>query len=101
MSRRQELEAMLAETPNDIFLKYALALELANEEEHEQSLEIHHELMEKDPPYVPSFFMSAQQLVDIDREDEAIAILEKGINQAEQQNDLHAAAEMRAFMESI
>jgi len=101
MSRREQLESMLADSPSDTFLRYALAMELASEEAHEHSLEIHRHLMDDDPPYVPSFFMSGQQLVKLDRIEEAQEILAAGIAQARIQGDSHAAAEMSEFLESL
>lgn len=101
MSRREQLEAMLADSPTDTFLRYALAMELENDEEHEKSLELHRGLMTDDPPYVPSFFMSGQQLANLDRIDEAKEILQQGIIQANSQQDLHAAGEMKGFLESL
>jgi len=101
MPRREQLEAMLADTPEDTFLRYALAMELENEDENERSLELHQGLMADDLPYVPSFFMSGQQLANLDRIDEAKQILEKGIEQANLQNNLHAAGEMRQFLDSL
>lgn len=101
MSRREQLETMLAETPDDTFLRYALAMELENEDENERSLELHRGLMADDPPYVPSFFMSGQQLANLDRIDEAKQMLAKGIQQANAQNNLHAAGEMRQFLDSL
>ena len=101
MSRREQLESMLADSPDDIFLRYALAMELENEEEHERSLELHRGLMNDTPPYVPSFFMCGQQLANLDRIDEARQTLEQGITHAEDQGDLHAVAEMRSFLDSL
>ena len=101
MSRREQLETMLADSPDDAFLRYALAMELENEEEHERSLELHRGLMKETPPYVPSFFMSGQQLADLERIEEAKQTLVSGIAQAQDQGDLHAVAEMRAFLDSL
>ena len=101
MSRREQIESMLAESPQDTFLRYALAMELENENEHEKSLELHRGLMAETTPYVPSFFMSGQQLANLDRVAEAIQILEQGIREAESQNDQHAASEMREFLGSL
>ena len=98
MSRREQLESMLADSPEDTFLRYALAMELDSEEEHAKSLEIHQGLINDDPPYVPSFFMSGQQLAKLDRIEEACEILKQGIDQARQQGDQHAAAEMSEFL---
>lgn len=101
MSRREQLEEMLLDSPQDTFLRYALAIELENEGEHERSLELHGELMKDDPPYVPSFFMSGQQLANADRTEEAIEILKKGIEQADLQGNTHAAGEMRGFADTL
>ncbi|MEL7496020.1 MAG: hypothetical protein AAFN77_00315 [Planctomycetota bacterium] len=101
MSRREQLQAMLADSPDDIFLQYALAIEWQNEDEHDKSLDIHQTLMNGNPPYVPSFFMAGQQLTDLDRIDEAKEILEAGIEQADAQGNLHAAGEMRGFLATL
>lgn len=101
MSRRQQLEAMLADSPTDTFLRYALAMELDSEEDHEKSLELHRGLINDQPPYVPSFFMSGQQLAKLDRIEEACEMLKSGIVQAKEQGDDHAAAEMGEFLASL
>lgn len=101
MSRREQLEKMLAETPTDTFLRYALAMEWDSEEEHERSLELHRGLMAETPPYVPAFFMAGQQLAKLDRIDEAQQMLTAGIAQAHQQGNAHAAGEMQDFLASL
>lgn len=100
-SRREKIEAMLADEPGDTFLRYSLALELDKEGQHEASLAKLAELMREQPPYVPAFFMTAQQLVRLDRIDDARAALRGGIEQARQQNDSHAAAEMSEMLMSL
>ena len=101
MSRREQLESMLADSPKDTFLRYALAMELNSEEDHEKSLKIHESLMHDVPPYVPSFFMSGQQLAKLDRIEEACQVLRDGILQAREQGDTHAAGEMNEFLASL
>jgi tetratricopeptide (TPR) repeat protein len=98
MSRREQLEAMLVDSPDDTFLQYALAMELDSEGEHERSLELHASLIANDPPYVPSYFMSGQLLSRLDRIEEARQMLLQGIEEARQQGDAHAAAEMNEFL---
>jgi thioredoxin-like negative regulator of GroEL len=100
-SRREKIEAMLAEDPQDIFLRYSLALELEKEGAHEDSLRHLRALMEESPPYVPAFFMAGQQLVRQDRVDEARSILRSGIEAARAQNDTHAAGEMSEFLAGL
>ncbi len=101
MNRRQKIEAMLAEDPGDTFLRYSLAMELRSEGDHTQSLSMLAELVGEDPPCVPAFFMAAQQLADLDRVDEARKYLRDGIEQARQQGDSHAAAEMSEFLTTL
>ena len=100
-SRLERIEAMLAEEPRDTFLRYSLAMELRKEGRNDESLQRLGELTADDPPYVPAFFMAAQQLVDLDRIGEARAYLRDGIEQARQQGDSHAAAEMSEFLATL
>ena len=100
-SRRQKLEALLVETPDDVTLRYMLAMEFASEGDHDQSLRRLDELADNDPPYVPAFFMASQQLAEQNRIDEARARLRAGIDEARRQGDGHAAAEMSEFLETL
>ena len=101
MSRREQLESMLADDPSDTFLRYALAMELKNEEAFPEAAELFNGLMQDGTPYVPAFFMYGQQLVQEGEIEQAQTILKQGIEQAHQQNDLHAAGEMSEFLASI
>jgi thioredoxin-like negative regulator of GroEL len=101
MSRRQKIEAMLADDPGDTFLRYSLAMELDKEGDHDASLSRFAELTRDEPPYVPAFFMAAQQLARLNRNDEARTILRDGIVAARTQNDTHAAGEMSEFLSSL
>src|SRR3954463_10836272 len=101
MTRREKIEAMLADDPGDTFLRYSLAMELDKEGSHEASLARFAELNRDDPPYVPAFFMAGQQLVRVGRVDEARTVLREGIAAARVQDDLHAAGEMTELLASF
>jgi hypothetical protein len=101
MSRREKIEAMLADDPGDTFLRYSLAMELDKEGDHDASLAKFAELTRDDPPYVAAFFMAGQQLARLGRFDEARVILGNGIEAARTQNDMHAAGEMSEFLASL
>jgi thioredoxin-like negative regulator of GroEL len=101
MSRREKIEAMLADEPQDTFLRYSLAMELDKEGDHDASLLRFSELTLDSPPYVPAFFMAAQQLVRLARVEEARTYLRSGIEAARAQSDAHAAAEMSEFLASL
>jgi tetratricopeptide (TPR) repeat protein len=101
MSRREKIEAMLADDPGDTFLRYSLAMELDKEGAHDASLTKFSELARDNPPYVPAFFMAGQQLVRLGRVDDAREILRNGITAAKAQGDAHAAGEMTEFLASL
>lgn len=101
MSRREKIETMLADDPADSFLRYSLAMELDKEGDHDASLAKFAELTREVPPYVPAFFMAAQQLARLGRADEARGLLHDGIEAANRQGDAHAAREMSDFRASL
>jgi len=100
-TRREKIEAMLADEPGATFLRYSLAMELDKEGANDSSLEKLAELTRDQPPYVPAFFMASQQLVRLNRVSEARTYLCNGIEAARQQNDTHAAGEMSEFLSSL
>lgn len=101
MSRREKIEAMLLDEPGDTFLRYSLAMEYRSEGNHDASIAKLQELTTDQPPYVPAFFMAAQQLVDLGRIDQARTFLRDGIDEARRQGDSHAAAEMSELLANL
>jgi hypothetical protein len=100
-SRRTRIEAMLADDPSDQFLRYSLAMEQEREGMHDQSLAGLSTLQRDAAPYVAAFFMAAQQLGKLDRIEEARETLRRGIEEARQQGNAHAAGEMSEFLASL
>src|SRR5438128_1008253 len=95
-SRREKLEAMLAEDPADEFLRYGLAMDYAGTGDHETAVKQLRELIGMNPakPYVPAFLMAAQSLQKMGRVSEAIPMLRDGVAAAQKQGNAHAAGEM-------
>ena len=100
-SRRDKIEAMLADDPADPFLRYSLAMEMGKAGEHDASLTAFGALTVESPPYVPAFFMAGQQLVRLGRVDDARGFLRDGIAAARAMGDAHAAAEMSELLSSL
>ncbi|RMF39214.1 MAG: hypothetical protein D6753_14340 [Planctomycetota bacterium] len=100
-SRREKIEAMLAEEPGDVFLRYSLAMEMASTGEQDGALELFDALTREEPPHVPAFFRCGQLLAESERVDEARDYLRRGIEAARQQGDLHAAAEMSELLADL
>ncbi|MBL9122466.1 MAG: hypothetical protein JNG90_02460 [Planctomycetaceae bacterium] len=100
-TRREQLETLLADDPGDAFLRYGLALELEKSGEHAASLDLLAGLTRDEPPYVPAYFMAAQQLAGLERTNEARTFLRNGIVAARQQGNSHAAGEMAEFLAQL
>lgn len=100
-TRRQKIEAMLADEPHDQFLRYCLANEMQKEGEHDGALELLRGLMQERPPHVAAFFRAGQMLASLARIEEARAALRDGIATARTQGDAHAAGEMSEFLASL
>ena len=97
-TRREKLEAMLRDDPHDPFLRYGLAMEHQKEANYDAALDLFRELQKQSPPYVPGFFRAGQMLADMGRVDEAREALRRGVEQARDQDDAHAAAEMSELL---
>jgi hypothetical protein len=98
-SRRAKIEAMLLDDPQDKMLRYMLAMEQDKAGEHEASLQLFGQLRQEQ--HVPSYFMSAQQMVRLGQLDQAKAVLRDGIEEARRQQEDHAAGEMSEFLRSL
>ena len=101
MSRREKIESLLQESPEDVFLNYALAMELIKESEISMAREVFAKVRKLDPDYVPAYFQEAQALSQADEIDEARVILQIGIEVARRTGDDHALGEMTEFAETL
>jgi Tfp pilus assembly protein PilF len=97
-SRREKLEAMVAETPNDAELRYFLAMEYVSLGDTEAGVRCFQELMTRSPDYVPTYVQAGQLYNRLDREAEARTTYQAGIAVAKKKGDFHAAGEMEAFL---
>ncbi|HTU17868.1 MAG TPA: hypothetical protein VMG10_07365 [Gemmataceae bacterium] len=100
-SRKQQIEEMLREDPNDPFLRYGLAMEHVSAGQDEEAIRCFEELLRATPDYVPGYMQAGRVLARLDRVDVARAIFEAGIAAARQKGDLHAAEEMAGFLEGL
>src|SRR5947209_6206293 len=99
-TRKEQLEALLAEEPNDPFLRYGLAMEYVSQGDDAQAVRCFEELLRASPDYVPAYLQAGQALARIGRAEDGRALLERGSAVARQQGDLHAAEEMQGLADS-
>ncbi|HUQ73042.1 MAG TPA: hypothetical protein VM165_26165 [Planctomycetaceae bacterium] len=101
MTRRQQLEAMLAEEPDDVFLLYGLACEEIKAGDQTAGLSRFDDIHTRFPDYVPAWFRHAQFLAELGETDSAKQIGQTGLETARRVGDLHAAGELTGFLELL
>lgn len=101
MKRREQIESMLLDEPKDVFLRYALAMEMEKVGEVEPALKLHAQLISEQPPHIASYFRSAQILAVIQETEQARTFLREGIEAARAARDFHAAAEMGEMLSDL
>jgi tetratricopeptide (TPR) repeat protein len=100
-SRREKILEMLAETPDDAFLRYGLAMDLASAGEHEAAAQCFRDLLAVAPDYVPAYYQAAKVLHELNRDDEARQVGQTGIAMARSKGDEHAAGELEFFLDGL
>lgn len=98
-SRREQIEAMLAEEPNDPELRYMLAMEHASAGDDAGAVRCFHELIAIAPKFPPAYHMAGRTLQRLNRTEEARTMLTQGIAIAQLQGDHHAAGEMSELLQ--
>jgi uncharacterized protein HemY len=99
--RLKQIQAWLAETPDDPELRYALAMEYRSAGDDERTVESLRSLIADKPGFVASYLMLAQTLVKLVRDDEAKEVLHRGIVAAKQAGNEHAMGEMQTLLDSL
>jgi Flp pilus assembly protein TadD len=100
-SRRERIEAMLADAPDDPELHYMLAMEHVTVEDDAGAVGCFEELLRRIPTYAPAYHQAARALQRLDRLAEARAMLQRGIPVAMAQGDTHGAGEMQQLLELL
>lgn len=98
--RMAQIEALLAAEPNDPELRYFLAMEYLSAGDESAAAAKLRELTQ-DSTYVPAFLMAAQVLARSGQENEACAILRRGVEEARKQGNAHAQGEMQGLLDSL
>ncbi len=100
-SRRQVLEEIVAQKPDDAFSRYGLALECMNSGDSAAADEHFRTLIERNPAYIPGYQMYGQFLARERLIEEARRVLTAGIAAAAKAANSHARSEMEAFLNDL
>jgi tetratricopeptide (TPR) repeat protein len=97
----EELENMLKKEPDDPFLHFGLAMQLAKEQRPEDSLARFDQVIRLDPYYTAAFHQKGIALIGLSRAAEAREVLHEGIEAAQRVGNAHAEKEMIELLGSI
>lgn len=99
--RIERLKTFLKDSPNDSFLRHALALEyikIGNEVEAKQMFQSN---LAADEAYVATYYHLGKLLERIGAQQDAITIYEKGMQVAKAAGDMHSYSELQAAYEDL
>jgi len=101
MDRMNQLLKFLEESPEDSFLKHALALEYVKAGNVKEAETMFQSNLEHEPAYVATYYHLGKLLERCGRLNEAVNIYEAGMEQAKKAGDMHAFAELQAAQEDL
>lgn len=97
-TRREKIEQMLEQQPDDVFLLYGLAMEYVREGDEEEGIRRLQRVTEVDPDYHSAYFQGGQILARQGESEQAREWVSKGIEAARRKGNSHAAGEMEGFL---
>lgn len=101
MERIDKLNEFLKANPGDSFLQHALALEYIKINDDAAARQLFETLLKREPGYVGSYYHLAKLLERANDINAAIAIYEKGMEEAKKAGDKHAYNELMMAKEEI
>jgi tetratricopeptide (TPR) repeat protein len=93
--RIQRLQKMLEDDPKDIFILYALGMELKNGNNVISAIEYLELVYQLDPTYLGVYYQLGKLYESLDQPENALAIFKEGIQRAAVVQDLHTLAELK------
>jgi len=101
MNRIERIQEMLQASPNDNFLRHALALEYIKAGNDEAAETLFKSILTASPDYIGSYYHLAKLLERKGNTNEAIAWYEQGMQTAKKLNDTHAYNELQNAYEDL
>jgi Tfp pilus assembly protein PilF len=101
MDRIPKLKELLQRTPKDSFLRHALALEYIKLGDDATARELFNGILADEPAYVGSYYHLGKLLERNQETAAAIAIYEKGMEEAVKTGEKHAYGELRGAFEEL
>ncbi|RAJ79370.1 tetratricopeptide repeat protein [Chitinophaga dinghuensis] len=101
MDRIAQLKQFLESSPNDSFLKHALALEYIKLGDDITARKLFEELLAHEPGYTGSYYHLGKLLERVGDTQAAISTYEKGMTMAKAANERHTYNELQSAYEDL
>lgn len=92
---------MLELQPDDVFLHYALAMELVSEQKTEEAAKKLNDIRLTFPDYLPVYYQLGGLLAEAGQTDVAVKVYEQGIALAIRTGEAKTASELRSALEEL
>jgi Flp pilus assembly protein TadD len=100
-TRREQLEALLADDPGNAELRYMLGMEHVSAGDDEGAVRCFEEVFRLAPDYPHAYHQAGRALVRLGRDEQAREVLGRGVMAAQRRGEMHAAGEMQGLLESL
>lgn len=97
-TRLDQLNEFLKESPEDPFLKYAIAAEYLKQNEEQEALERFEQLIDKHPDYVGTYYHLGKLYEKLDKLELAVITYKSGIDIARKSRNFHALGELQGAL---
>lgn len=101
MDRISKLKEYLANSPEDSFLKHALALEYIKIDNDLDARDLLEEVLEKDPNYIGSYYHLGKLLERLNDNDLALQWYARGLAASKAAGDMHSYNELQSAYEEL
>jgi Tfp pilus assembly protein PilF len=101
MNRLAALLEMLAESPNDSFLRYGIALEYAKADDRKKAIQLIEELIVDQPEYLGAYYQLGQYYEQENESEKAADIYQRGMTLAEKQGNKKTLGELKTALEML
>ena len=99
--RREALQSMLADDPDDTFALYGLALEYKVQQELSEAQQLLKRTIELNPEHVYAYYQLGEVLMALGDDDDAERVLSNGADIAQKLGDTKALGELRALIDLL
>ena len=100
-TRLQNLLEFIKEEPEDVFLKYALAMEYLGLKDFENAKNYFEDVIKVDKNHVAAYYQLGKIFESLNDETSAISIYEKGMEAAKLKNDTRSIREIRTALDEL